>query len=92
MTSAKRIHLWEDGTWDQQGGHWMAVRIEEWEEMQDVIASATSLERGIRLGSVTTNRLALLRKRLKALADGRQQSAQYAAAKALAKTLKDDNK
>lgn len=69
MTTAKRIHLWEDGTWDEQGGHWIAVRAEEWEEMLDVIASARSVERGLRLGQAMTKRLALLARRLRTLDD-----------------------
>lgn len=49
MSTAKQIRLWEDGTYSEGGGHWIAVRLEEWEEMRDVIASARSVERSRRL-------------------------------------------
>lgn len=39
-TTAKRIHLWEDGTWDELGGHWVACREEEWAIMLKIIRKA----------------------------------------------------
>lgn len=74
MTTAKRIHLWENGTWDDLGGHWIAVRREEWEEMLEIIASASSLERADRLGTTTAGKWCLMRKRLKAYRDGLAQA------------------
>lgn len=70
MTTSKLIHLWEDGTWDEQGGHWIAVRQEEWEEMLNAIASASSLERGRRLGALSDEKWSLLRERLKVYRTG----------------------
>ncbi len=69
MSSAREIRLWEDGTWTPGGDHWIAVRREEWDEMLDVIASARSVERGHRLGTAATSKMALLGKRLRKMED-----------------------
>ncbi len=80
MTTAKRVHLWEDGTWDEQGGHWVAVRQEEYEEMLDVIASASSLERRLRLSrTITAEVVDLLNQRLKAYRTGLRQAVAHKA-------------
>jgi hypothetical protein len=73
MSTARKVHLWADGTWDELGGNSVALRVEEYEEMRDVIASARSIERCLRLGyspDKVATRLTLLQKRLRSHDEG----------------------
>ncbi len=49
MTTARRIHLWDDGTYTDTNGHWVAVRIEQFDKMQadikELNAAGVLLER-----------------------------------------------
>lgn len=49
MTTAKRIHLWENHTWDERGGNWVALRAEEWAEVQAIVAVARDYVEAIRV-------------------------------------------
>jgi hypothetical protein len=33
----KRVHLWSDGTWDEQGGNWVAAPAWHWEMLNKLI-------------------------------------------------------
>jgi hypothetical protein len=33
----KRVHLWDDGTWDELGGHWIAVPEWHWDLIQTML-------------------------------------------------------
>ncbi len=35
---SKRVHLWSDGTWDEQGGNWIAVPQWHWQALEKLIS------------------------------------------------------